>query len=679
MPRGRRSTARPPRRGTAARRAAAFAPAVALAGAGAAFGQVSYGQPQYAPPAYGQPAYPQQAYAQPEIAPPPAPAPMTPEQRRVLDQQRAARTAPPRPVQAAPVRQTDAAGPALITVLGAVDKPRTFEFDAVAPTLGALLERAGGLTGASDRTVRVIRGGRPLAKVAADRSATLDLAPGDVVVADAVPGGGPRERGVSHVALVGVADRPVVLAVPEAKASLATMLPMMGLDARFAAQVSILHTARVTGTLPDGAVLVFPEGTVTNQDWDAYADLVPEPAAQSPTVADFAPIPPEPPREPAREEVAAAPVLRPARRAVNRSAAPVPPAGPTPAASPAAEPVVSGTSEPLSLPAMPEPRPATATASAPAVPAPPPGVVDGPDETLVVDLLDAPPADPFGNSGNGYGTGLGEAEFGDLALLPAPEAADDPLGDSPFYGDDAALAATDAGLNDSHLIALPDPGYAPPGLAAPTPPGGVDPMRVATLPTPGVMRDSPRSAPSPAAPAAPRPLGEGGRPVAAPVPPPIDLPGDAPRISAEPATDAETAEAGVPWVTIGFAFGALAGGLGAAFVALRRRTAALVNANRRADAVSAAPPEMPQAAVRRAADRAAAADRRVLDDLLADRLPLREEAVVLPENVALHGATAGKSKLRLDAEHPAVAAPHFARSGALADAKANADAAHVSA
>ena len=503
-----------------------------------------------------------------------------------------------------------------------------------------------------------------MAKVEYETAMAGRLAPGDVVVADAVPGSGPRERGKSHIALVGLAERPVVIRVPEETANLATMLPMMGLDAAFAANVLVMNTTGARAPLPDGTVLAFPPGTETNQDWDAYGDLEPEPAAPAPTVADFAPIPPAEPKA-----VAAAPVLRPARRAANRPAAAPPAAAPMapPAAAPIAppaavnaEPVVTGRSEPLSLPPLP-----TAAAPTASVPAPPPGIIDGPDETIVVDLLDAPPA---GGTDDGFGDGFGEADFGGLALLPAPD-------ESPFYGDDAALAD-----NGSHLIALPEPGYAPPGMASPglPAPGGIDPMRVATRPTPGVIRDSPRlSSPNSSLPnlaAPPQPMTGGGRPVGTPVPPMAAPPRVGPvppaAIEVEPAAEepatAETAEAGVPWVTLGFVFGALLGGIGAAGVALKRRTAALVTANRTADPAGEKPapaPEISEAAVRRAAERTATADRKVLDDLLADRLPLREEAVSLPKHVALHGATTGKAKLRLDDAHETLAAPHFAPAG----------------
>ena len=280
MPRGRRHSSRH-LSGRTFSRGMIVAPAAALAGAGAAFGQ--YAGPQYGQPVYEQPQFSQGYGGQTgEIAPPPAPAPLSPARRRVVEQQRAARPAS---------RPETAAGPARISILGAVTKPRTFEFGE-APTLGDLVERAGGLTGASDRTLRVIRGGKPVAKVEYESAMAGRLAPGDVVVADAVPHSGPRERGVAHVALVGVAARPVVLAVPEGKANLATMLPMMGLDAAFAANVLVMNTTGARAPLPDGTVLAFPPGTETNQDWDAYGDLEPEPAAPAPTVADFAPIPP---------------------------------------------------------------------------------------------------------------------------------------------------------------------------------------------------------------------------------------------------------------------------------------------------------------------------------------------------------------------------------------------------
>ena len=624
-------------------------PAAALAGAGAALGQ--YGGPQSVQPVYEQPPLSQAYGGQTgEIAPPPAPAPLSPAQRRVVRERMTGRSQP------APATN-HTAGPARVSILGAVTKPRTFEFGE-APTLGELVERAGGLTGSSDRTLRVIRGGKPVAKVEYETATAGRLAPGDVIVADAVPHAGPRERGVAHIALVGVADRPVVLAVPEGKANLATMLPMMGLDAGFAANVLVMNTTGARVPLPDGTVLVFPPGTATNQDWDGYGDLVPEPAAPAPTVADFAPVRPKPAPP---EQVAAAPVLRPARRATNRPASAPPAAVP----APAAEPVVTGRSEPLSLPPLPAAAAPTSSRSA-KLPAPPAGIVDGPDETVIADLLDAPPADGMDDE---FGGGLGDGDFGDLALLPAPD-------ESPFYADDAALAA-----NDSHLIALPEPGYAPPGMAAPGLPApvGADPMRVASRPTPGVVRDSPRlSAPRPSVPgrtapdfaAPPQPVPGGGRPVATPVPPLTAPAGAEPVSPAAPAPAAEApaaAEAGVPWVTLGFVLGALVGGIAAAGVALKRRTAALVTAHRAAENDAPAP-DVSEAAVRRAAERAATersatADRKVLDDLLADRLPLREEAVRLPKHVALHGATAGKAKLRLDEAHEQLAAPHFAPAG----------------
>ena len=695
MLRGRRTTA--PRRSLARAAGAVLTPAAVLAAAGLAHGQTHYGQTRYGQPFYGQPedSQPQTGgfFGPQADDPPPAPAPADPQgmnaaRREAARQQRAFRQSETARRQAtreraaalAPHFAAETAGPARVSVLGAVKMPRTFEFERAAPDLAELLERAGGLTGASDRTVRVIRGGRPAAQVRFSPGMVFPLAAGDVVVADAVPGTGPREPGVSHVALVGLTDRPVVLAVEVANANVPELLASLGQPAETAASVMVMNTTGAKRPLPDGSVLVFPPGTAAEQNWGDFGDLVKEAPEPAPTVADMAPVG-VPERAP--KAVAAAPILTPGRRASARPAAgppaPVPAPVPTstapaPAALAPAAPVASGSSETLSLPALPSP-----TASVDPIPAPratPRAVPAAPEreetETLVVDLLDAPPAggpnadlyDDFGDFGGDAGFGAGGRDSDGLALLPAPS-------ESPFYADDAALAA-----NGSHLIPLPDD--APPAPPALAPPGGMNPrLRVAVRPTPGVMTDSPRG--GALLPPAPRTLRESGRPIPAetaplrggPVPPAADL-SPAEEIPAE--SPKESVKAGVPWVTIGFVFGALIGGIAAAGVALRRRTAALVTSSRTR---TAAKPRRPvaapsvaesrlaaaaasEAAVKAAAARTAAADRKVLDDLIADRLPLSEEAVALPEAVAVHGKTAGMSKLRLDPAQAGLAGPHFA-------------------
>ena len=611
MLRGRRPTARRPASRAARLAGRVLTPAAVLAAAGLggpASAQIAPGSPHYQTAPAAQPSgggwFGLQA-DEPPPAPAPTPAAAAPDaaraealrQQRAYRQQAAMRQAATQRqaemqrqarmdvMRSAPTGATQTAGPARVSILGAVRKPRTFEFERNAPTLDALVERAGGLTGASNRTVRIVRGGVLVGQIEYMPGTALPLAAGDVVVADAVPGTGPREPGHVLIAVLGLTDRPVVLQVAQGNANLPTLLPKFGLPVEAAPAVRVLSAGGGRNPLPDGAVLVLPPGASAETNWDEYGDLVKEEIAPPVTVADMAPAAP---RRPA-PAATSGPILRPGRRATNRPSGTLPlssssssaaavggnlaiPAADPLAADPvAADPVVSGSSESLSLPAMPpRPTPPGPTAALPAVelPAPPTEIGEDANETIVADLYDTPlydtpAADTFAPSPGDFPAGE------ELALLPAP-------GESPFYPTDSALAAT-----DSHLIPLEDLPAMPPSLDVPSPTGDLPRMRVATLPAPGVRSDSPRAT---FGGSAPRPLADGGRPIPAesaplrpgPVPPAADLPMDPPAPAA--ASGAKPAEAGVPWVTVGFVLGALLGGFAAAGVALRRRTAATIAA-----------------------------------------------------------------------------------------------------
>ncbi|NNJ28025.1 hypothetical protein [Alienimonas chondri] len=63
---------------------------------------------------------------------------------------------------------------------------------------------------------------------------------------------------------------------------------------------------------------------------------------------------------------------------------------------------------------------------------------------------------------------------------------------------------------------------------------------------------------------------------------------------------------------------------------------------------------------------------KMLEDLIADRLPMDEEELRLPESIALHGRTAGMTKLRMQSAEASIAGPRFAETGAGAGAESGA-------
>lgn len=608
------------------------------------------------------------------------------------------------------------AAPARISVLGAVMRPRTYEFSRSAPDVGTLLERAGGLTGNANRVVRVIRNGQQVGAVRYAPGMRLPLTAGDVVLCDPAPHTGPRERGRVYLALVGLTDRPVLLKLGEADANVPSLLTSLDLPPQSMAAIGVLPPAGTAapapgGPLPDGTVLVFGAGSVTPAQFAAFADqrfgdLVPEEDQDAVSLADsFEPVKPRSPRS------------------ATPASSPAPPAEAAPAfrISPRRSTTPSRdwrlVTPPLTLPAAPDGGQFTPADS---LPTPSGSRTGSPRESAAGSpyALAAPAAGTPVVSGHGTGetvvdvTNLYDSGPTEVAMLPAPE-------DSPYYGGGAeGLALADSG---SHLVPLenygelpgglpPSPGNAlPGGLAAP---GGFgpDPMRVATSPLrPGRYSDATPGAPrSLAGPSGAGPYSAGRSSADAPqlLAAPPTAPQPIPQTSAKPipseavtpaasgtttdgataddATANEAAAGGFPWLPVGLGFGALLGGLAAAFVALRRKhdsadeavpaTAATaapaapapVAAGPVAAApVAAAPVKAGPVAAASVADdavKAAPAVSRasVLEDLIADRLPMEEEAIQLPESVALYGRSAGMTKLRVQTAEGGPAAPRFA-------------------
>ena len=623
-------------------------------GGGGFFGLVADGPPPAPPATATPPGYRPQTAAPRQT--------MTPQQAAFLRQQQAYRQRAAaaqyaaRSQNAAP-RAAQAQGPARVSVVGAVQRPRTYEFTQTGPELSALLNRAGGLTGRSNRKVRVIRNGRPSQTFDVTPGLPLPLMSGDVIVCDAIPGSGMSERATSYVALAGMADRPVVLNVPLAEANLPALLQSLGLPPATRNYVRVLAaTGPAAGPLPDGAVVFFPPGVVPARDWSGYgfADLVKEePRADSladgagrPAADGFAPVPPADgvritPRSAAADRTAApsaGPTFTPTPAVPKRTedtAAATGPAFPALSAPSLPVPAATGTSEPADG--------FDALAAPPAVPA---VTLSAPEPTF------APPAAEPGALETDV-TALYGPSSDSVAVLPPPS-------DSPFYGGESygnGAMVADAG---SHLVPLDDFGLEAPGLpmppaAAPASPNSSG-WRVADLPRPGVVSD--------ARPAAPRPIGVGSG--AKPIPEP-------PAAVAAPAEKtAEViapAEAGFPWLTGGFVLGALLGGGLAARAAVRRRAATIAAPV----GTKSAPPEPvvkaaapPVVAAAKAPEPAPAPPKpTALDDLIADRAPMSEEAVRLPESVALHGASAGMGKLRIEPGATS-AGPHYAGAGRTA-------------
>ena len=626
---------------------------------------------------------PQSHYAPPvDYGPHTGPATLTPQQVALLRQQQAYRqagnvgpTVAPTPgpiVTRVDHSEAESAAPARVSVLGAVMRPRTYEFSYTAPELGALLERAGGLAGNADRTVRVIRNGQQVTAVKFSAGLRLPLAAGDVVLCDPGKGTGPRDRHTSHIAMVGLTDRPVVLKLKTADANVRAVLNSLKLPEQSIRSVGVLPPANAAGQtpggpLPDGTVLIFMRGSVTPAQWRnfrdvAFGDLVEEAEPEEVALADtFAPVRSTPRQVPtvsvAARQDDAGPIgritprrsARDERRAQDAATA-------DEAASPAPSPL--STPDDDTFAALPSPE----AFSLP--PAPAPARSNDPTASL---------AAPGDGSPDGRLIGEGQSVvdvtdlYGDLpsdvAMLPAP-------GDSPFYGDGPAVA--DAG---SHLMPLEDyPGL--PGLSAPSVPGdpAAEPWRVADAPTtPGRYTDG--------VPSAPRSKNEAPAPRTAPQPlsdePAKPIPAPAVKEASPETASVEKAEAGFPWLPAGLGLGALLGAAAAAFAARNKGVAmpsaatassapaATESAKAAATGQSTSAPVVPTPAAAPAAP--VAPWSAVLEDLIADRLKIEEEAIRLPETVALHGRSAGMTKLRLQSAESGPPAPRFADGGVRGD------------
>lgn len=138
-------------------------------------------------------------------------------------------------------------------VMGQIAHPGVYQFSTAAVTLNELVRQAGGLATTASGNIRIIRNGRPVLEAFYSADNTLDLLPGDLVIADArhgrraplEAGSGTRDaRSAIQVAFVNLIDRPVVLKIDAQSATLA------GIVRNLRQSQTILSSVRVISRMP---------------------------------------------------------------------------------------------------------------------------------------------------------------------------------------------------------------------------------------------------------------------------------------------------------------------------------------------------------------------------------------------------------------------------------------------
>jgi hypothetical protein len=190
-------------------------------------------------------------------------------------------------------------------ILGQVAKPGVYELPADRRTLNDLIEAAGGLTANASNTLRIVRRGRSGGQTFFQPRIRFELLPGDVFVSDrrrtgiAVGGGvdsntasrdardstvfvtTPDRNGqggttasgraseagtpdVVQLAVVGLIDRPVVIAIPTEQATLQNVLTTLHQPRQGARQIALLRDGSTSHTVPltEAAKTVLTTGTV---------------------------------------------------------------------------------------------------------------------------------------------------------------------------------------------------------------------------------------------------------------------------------------------------------------------------------------------------------------------------------------------------------------------------------
>ncbi|QDT36311.1 hypothetical protein [Stratiformator vulcanicus] len=180
--------------------------------------------------------------------------------------------------------QNGATSATYIGVIGQIARPGSYHFDSASPTIGEVLKVAGPLTDEATGSVRIIRHGRTGIQMSVRPGSDYRLVPGDVLVIDGTRG---RRFGVTGVtqtayraerkfaktndaarpavqlAVVGIAERPVILKVAGERATPRAMVASLGQTHLDPARDIHVIAAGMNGKaisdrpLPEGSVLVF--------------------------------------------------------------------------------------------------------------------------------------------------------------------------------------------------------------------------------------------------------------------------------------------------------------------------------------------------------------------------------------------------------------------------------------
>jgi hypothetical protein len=184
----------------------------------------------------------------------------------------------------------DATGQSCYGILGEVVRPGVYAATDREVTLQDLVQQAGGLTGRSSPTVRIVRRARTVQGIFFSASGRDLLQPHDVVVVDALSMGRSFTESANAasappgvwVCLDGVLDRPAIVCIPEPRqARLLSIMLALGQSKELAQSVRPVLPTRSTwmastdAPVPSGTVLVFDRRLLVTQNLPFLPDVVP--------------------------------------------------------------------------------------------------------------------------------------------------------------------------------------------------------------------------------------------------------------------------------------------------------------------------------------------------------------------------------------------------------------------
>ena len=181
-------------------------------------------------------------------------------------------------VQQAPGTGHAARGANYFTILGHIRRPNSYELPTSSPSLVSFVKFTGDLTRTASGNIRIVRDGRVLQSTFYTDNSTLRLSPGDIVIVDGRVGQGrilflgnqnansavddDATVGNVSVAITGIRDYPLVLTMPEERATIRWITRHLGLDPGIADSVKSITERRSDTVLQDtrlstGTVLLF--------------------------------------------------------------------------------------------------------------------------------------------------------------------------------------------------------------------------------------------------------------------------------------------------------------------------------------------------------------------------------------------------------------------------------------